>query len=45
VSRDWDDPLGALQCHWGSAYIVGCHGTGFWIAQRRDTRETLESLA
>ena len=23
-----------------SAYIISCHGTGLWIAQRRDTRET-----
>jgi hypothetical protein len=43
VSSGWDDPLGALQWHWGSAYIISCHGAGFWIAQRRDTRETLRA--
>jgi hypothetical protein len=43
VSSDWDDPLGALQWHWGSAYIISCHRTGLWIAQRRDTRETLRA--
>jgi len=41
VSSDWDEPLDALRWHWGSAYIISCHGTGLWIAQRRDTRETL----
>jgi hypothetical protein len=43
VSSEWDDPLGALQWHWGSAYIISCHGAGLWIAQRRDTRETLRA--
>ena len=43
MSSHWDDPLGALQWHWDSAYIISCHGTGLWIAQRRDTRETLSA--
>jgi hypothetical protein len=43
VSSGWNDPLGALMWHWGSAYIIGCHGAGLWIAQRRDTRETLRA--
>ena len=43
ASSDWDDPLGALQWHWGSAYVISSHGGGLWIAQRRDTRETLRA--
>ena len=38
-----DEPLGALRWHWGDAYAV-CHPpTDTWIAQRRDTRETLKA--
>jgi hypothetical protein len=43
VSSDWDDPLGALQWHWGSAYVISHHGGSAWVAQRRDTRQTLRS--
>jgi hypothetical protein len=43
VSSDWSDPMSALQWHWGSAYVISCHGVGLWIAQRRDTRETLRA--
>lgn len=43
MGSEWDDPMGALQWHWGSAYIISCHGSGLWIAQRRDTRETLRA--
>jgi hypothetical protein len=27
----------------GEAYVISCHGGGLWIAQRRDTRETLRA--
>ena len=43
MSGGWDDPLGALQWHWGSAYVISGQGGGLWIAQRRDTRETLRA--
>jgi hypothetical protein len=43
MGSEWDDPLGALQWHWGEAYIISCHGASLWIAQRRDTRETLRA--
>ena len=43
MNSDWDDPLGALQWHWGSAYVVSCPSVDLWIAQRRDTRETLRA--
>ena len=43
MSSDWDDPLGALQWHWGSAYAICHRGGGLWIARRRDTRETLRA--
>ena len=41
MSSDWDDPLGSLRWHWGSAYVIGHYGGSAWVAQRRDTRETL----
>jgi hypothetical protein len=41
VSSDWSEPLAALRWHWGEAYIINCLGLGTWIAERRDTRETL----
>jgi hypothetical protein len=34
-------PLGDLRWHWGSAYIINCLGLGKWVAERRDTHETL----
>jgi hypothetical protein len=43
VSSAWHDPAGALQWHRGSAYMISCHGSGLWVAQRRDTRETLRA--
>ena len=43
MSIDWDDPLGALQWHWGSAYVISCHRADLWMARRRDTRETLRA--
>jgi hypothetical protein len=41
VSVDWDEPLAALRWHWGSAYVISCLGLGRWVAERRDTHETL----
>jgi len=38
-----DEPLGALRWHWGDAYAI-CHpAPDTWIAQRRDTCETLRA--
>jgi len=41
MSSDWDEPLTALRWHWGEAYIINCLGPGDWLAERRDTHETL----
>ena len=41
MSSDWSEPLAALRWHWGQAYIINCPGLGTWIAERRDTHETL----
>lgn len=38
-----DEPLGELLFHWGSAYIVAHPQPDTWVAQRRDTRETLRA--
>ena len=43
MNSDWDEPLDALRWHWGSAYIINCPGAGRWIAERRDTHETLRA--
>jgi hypothetical protein len=43
VNSAWDEPLGALRWHWGSAYIINCLAAGRWIAERRDTHETLRA--
>jgi len=37
----WDEPLDALKWHWGSAYSIHHPGPDVWLAQRRDTYETL----
>jgi hypothetical protein len=41
VVYDWDEPLNALRWHWGSAYVISRPAPDAWIAQRRDSRETL----
>jgi hypothetical protein len=41
VNSDWDEPLDALRWHWGEAYIINCVGPGKWLAERRDTHDTL----
>jgi hypothetical protein len=38
-----DEPMNALWWHWGSAYVITHPEPGEWIAQRRDTRETLRA--
>ena len=43
MSSDWDEPLQALRWHWGEAYIINCLGLGAWMAERRDTHETLRA--
>jgi len=40
---DYDDDLPDLRYHWGSAYLISHPELGLWIAQRRDTRETLRA--
>ena len=41
MSSDWDDPLGALSWHWGSAYTICNPQAGVWLAIRRDDHTTL----
>ena len=41
ASRDPD--LADLRWHWGSAYIISRPEPDVWVAQRRDTRETLRA--
>jgi len=37
------DPLAALQWHWGDAYLI-CHPEpDLWVAVRRDNRDTLRA--
>jgi hypothetical protein len=38
-----NSPLGELQNHWGSAYIISHPEHDVWLAQRRDTREVLRA--
>ena len=43
MGSDRDESLDALRWHWGEAYVI-CHPEpDVWIAQRRDTRETLRA--
>jgi hypothetical protein len=41
VGSDWDDPLHALQWHWGEAYAICNPEHGVWLAIRRDNHGTL----
>lgn len=38
---DGQTGLDELRWHWGEAYVIECYGLGRWVAQRRDTHETL----
>ena len=35
--------LASLRWHWSTAYIISWPAPGTWLAQRRDTRETLRA--
>jgi hypothetical protein len=40
----WDEvALESLSWHWGEAYAVSRPEPGVWLAQRRDSRETLRA--
>ncbi len=41
MSSEWDDPLGALQWHWGEAYTICNPESGVWLAIRGDDHHTL----
>jgi hypothetical protein len=43
VSSDWDEPLDALRWHWGDAYLIHFFEPGTWVAQRRDSHETMSA--
>lgn len=43
MNSDWDKPLEALWWHWGEAYVICRPEPGVWIAERRDTHETIRS--
>jgi hypothetical protein len=38
-----EQELADLRHHWGSAYLITRPGPDVWVAQRRDTRETLRA--
>ena len=38
-----DYDLAELQHHWGTAYAISHPEPDLWLAQRRDTRETLRT--
>lgn len=40
---DYDADLAELRHHWGSAYLIEHPGPDVWIAQRKDSRETLRA--
>jgi len=40
---EYTEPLAELRHHYGSAYIIEHPEPDVWIAQRRDTRETLRA--
>ncbi len=39
--RDWERPLDELRWHWGDAYLISFYEPDKWVAQRRDSRDTL----
>lgn len=41
MASDWDDPMSALQWHWGEAYIIANPRPDIWLAVRRDDHQTL----
>jgi hypothetical protein len=44
MCRDWAEAeLEELRWHWGSAYVISSPEPDTWIAQRRDTHETLRT--
>ena len=40
---DWDGPLDELRWHWGDAYLIHFFGPDKWVAQRRDSHETMSA--
>lgn len=44
MGSDWAEPdLADLQHHWGSAYMISHPQPDVWLAQRRDTYESLKA--
>jgi hypothetical protein len=41
AADDCAEALDDLRWHWGEAYLIHCLELGTWVAQRRDSRETL----
>jgi hypothetical protein len=42
--QDYERDLSELRRHWGSAYLIHYFWRpNLWIAQRRDTRETIKA--
>ena len=40
---EYTEPLAELRHHYGEAYVIDRLGEDLWLAQRRDTRETLRA--
>jgi hypothetical protein len=45
VSSDWDKPLDELRWHWGDAYLIHFFRPDKWVAQRRDSHETMSAYS
>jgi len=40
---DYEAPLDDLRWHWGDAYLIHFFEPDHWVAQRRDSHQTLRS--
>ena len=43
MSSDQDKPLDELRWHWGDAYLIHFFEPDTWVAQRRDSHETMSA--
>jgi len=43
TTAGWEGPLDDLRWHWGDAYLIHYFAGGKWVAQRRDSHETMSA--
>lgn len=43
MESDWEGLLDELRWHWGDAYLIHFFEPGTWVAQRRDSHETMSA--